>query len=313
MTTRIVILALALALGAAFGQVPEDRDSYDIPGEATFPEGIAALDTGEAFYVTGAGSGGIYRIDVATGEATTVLEPGSRAGFHTIGLALDAEGRLWVAGGESGEILRFDDPDASRAGYDASAGPSAVFPTPGGGPKFINDLAVGPNGDVYATDSVSPTLYRVTTAGTVVEVLIDFTDSEFAYLEGFNANGIAVTDDGAYLIVVAANSGRLYRVDVANATVATITSEEVFVGGDGLVLDGRTLYVVQNGLDQVAVVNLSEDWLEATVDRVIRDDRLSSAATAALVGDRLLVVNAQFAAMQTGPELPFTVSVLPAR
>jgi sugar lactone lactonase YvrE len=313
MTTRIVTLALALALGAAFGQVPEDRTSYEVPGDATFPEGIAALESGEAFFVTGAGSGGIYRIDVATGEATTLLEPGSRPGFHTIGLALDAEGRLWVAGGESGEILRFDDLDTSQAGFDASAGPSAVFPTPGVGPKFINDVAVGPNGDVYATDSVSPTLYRVTAAGTVAEAFIDFTDTEFEYLDGFNANGLAVTADGAYVIVVAANSGRLFRVDVANASVATITSEEVFVGGDGLVLDGQTLYVVQNGLDQISVVNLSEDWLEATVDRVIQDDRLSSAATAALVGDRLLVVNAQFAAMEAGPELPFTVSVLPAR
>ncbi len=317
MTSRIgtltATLALVLALGSAFGQVPEDRSSYDLPGDATFPEGIAALPTGEAFFVTGAGSGAIYRVDTATGDTTTVLEPGLRAGFHTIGLAVDAEGRLWVAGGESGEILRFDDPDPDTEGYDASAGPSAVFPTPGVGPKFVNDLVVGPNGDVYATDSVGPTLYRVTATGTTTEAFVDFTDTEFAYLEGFNANGIAITDDGAYLVVVAANSGRLYRIDVATGSVATVTSQQNFVGGDGLVLDGRTLYIVQNGLDQISVVTLSENALEATLDRVIVDERLSSAATAALVGDRLLVVNAQFAMMESGPELPFTVSVVPTR
>ena len=68
---------------------------------------------------------------------------------------------------------------------------------------------------------------------------------------------------------------------------------------------------VQNGEDRVAVLQLSDDWTSAELTGYLEDERLSNAATAALVGDDLLVVNAQFDAMQGTPDLPFTVSVLP--
>jgi hypothetical protein len=86
---------------------------------------------------------------------------------------------------------------------------------------------------------------------------------------------------------------------------------ETVDSGDGLVLDGTTLYVVQNGPDQVSVVELSDDLSSGEVTRVLADESLTDAATAAQVGDVLLVTNAQFSAMQDEPELPFTVTVVP--
>jgi sugar lactone lactonase YvrE len=313
MRIRTVLLALTVTLGAASAQVPADRDAYDVPGDATFPEGIAYHESEHAFLVTGAGSGAIYRVDLATGEAATLLEPGLRGPFTTIGLAVDDEGRLWVAGGASGEILRFDDLEASAADYDATAGPSMVIAASDADATFVNDVVVAPNGDVFATDSYRPVLYRVPADTGEAEVFVDFDGTAFAYQDGFNANGIAITEDGRYLVVVASNTGRLYRIDVATRDVSEIALDvEPLIGGDGLVLAGHTLYVVQNGPDQVSVVTLSEDASEGRLERVIDDERFASAATAALVGDRLLVVNAQFAAMETGPELPFTVAVVPA-
>ncbi len=283
-------------------RVPAGRDGYAIPGEGTFPEGIVVDEADGAFYLSGAGSGAIYRVDLATGDATALLEPGGRGRFAIVGLTLDGERRLWAAGGNSGEILRFDDLHAAPA-----AGPSLVISTPPAADTFLNDLLVAPNGDVYVTDSIRPTLFRVPAGSAEAEPFVEFTGT----FE--DANGIAITEDGRHLLVVTTGSGRLYRIDTSTREVREVAMTGSLVGGDGLVLDGRTLYVVLNGPDRVAVVTLSDDLTEGTVERTLAENRLSSAATAALVGDRLLVVNAQFAAMESGPALPFTVSVIPTR
>jgi sugar lactone lactonase YvrE len=303
------VLALLLAPIFALAQVPEDRDAYPLPGDGTFPEGIAYAPDQEAFFVTGAGSGAIYRVDLATGEATTVLEPGQRAGFSTIGLAVDGT-TLWVAGGNSGEVLRFDDVDA--ASFDAAAGPTRTYASEPAEATFFNDLVVAPDGTVFVTDSNRPALFHVAPGADEATHFVEYEGTPFTYVEGFNANGIAITPDGATLIVVQANTGSLFRIDVASREVTAIDLGGTTVpGGDGLVLDGTTLYVVQNGADQVTVLEMTDDFTSGTEAAVLTDERLSSSATAALVGDRLLVTNAQFAAMQTGPTLPFEVIVLP--
>lgn len=305
--TAILVLLLATAFATA--QIADDRTSYPLPGEGTFPEGVAFAPDLGAFFVTGAGSGAIYRVDLATGDATTVLEPGLRDGFTTIGLAVDGT-TLWVAGGSRGEVLRFDGIDA--ASFDAAAGPTRTYASAPAEATFFNDLVVAPDGTVYVTDSNRPALFHIAPDADEATPFIEFAGTPFAYVEGFNANGIAITEDSGALLVVQANTGRLFRIDVAGGAVTQVDLGGVTVpGGDGLVLDGTTLYVVQNGADQVAVFELSDDFTRGTRTRVLTDDRLSSAATAALVGDRLLVTNAQFAAMQTGATLPFEVLVVP--
>ena len=49
-------------------------------------------------------------------------------------------------------------------------------------------------------------------------------------------------------------------------------------GGDGLLLDGTTLYVVQAPLNRVAVVELSRDLLSGTVTRYITEPFASNPA-----------------------------------
>ena len=302
-------LALLLAATLAAAQVPNDRTSYPLPGDGTFPEGIAYAPDLGAFFVTGAGSGAIYRVDLATGEATTVLEPGLRGGFTTIGVKVDGT-TLWVAGGGSGEVLRFDGVDAAT--FDAAAGPTRTYASAPADATFFNDLVVAPDGTVFVTDSNRPALFHIAPGADEATPFVDFEGTPFAYVEGFNANGVAITEDGGTLIVVQANTGLLFRIDVATRAVTAVDLGGATVpGGDGLVLDGTSLYVVQNGADQVTVVELSADLTSGTLAGVLTDDRLSSSATAALVGDRLLVTNAQFGAMQTGPTLPFEVIVLP--
>ena len=304
-----VIAAFAMLLASAQPAVPSERTEYELPNDGLFPEGIAVHEASGSFFVSAAGAGGILRVDLATGEVSEFAALGSRATFTTIGMDVDAEGRLWVAGGGSGEVLVFDTTSGEQV---------ATFTTPDAPALFMNDVIVTESGDAFITDSNRPVLWRVP-AGAVeqgggeAEAWLSFEGTAFEYQEGFNANGIVATPDGGTLIVVSGGSGALYRIDVASQEVTAIEVAEALTGGDGLILDGQTLYVVQNGADRVAVVELAEDLGSGEVVGFIDDERLSNAATAALVGDRLLVVNAQFSTMQGTPTLPFTVSVVPAQ
>lgn len=312
-TTRLrrlgaVVLTAFVAWHVAFGQVPADRTDYELPGEGVFPEGIAYHEPSGSFFVSGAGSGGIYRVDLESGEVTTFVEPGTRSSFSTIGMDVSGD-QLWVAGGSSGEVLIYDVGSGERIG---------AYTTPQADARFLNDVVVTQRGDAFITDSNRPVLWQVA-AGNVAQApegeaedWLSFEGTPFEYAEGFNANGIVASDDGLTLLVVNAGQGTLFRIDVETKEVTQVDlGGETVPGGDGMVLDGNTLYVVQNGADQVSVITLSDDFSSGTLDRVIEDERLADSATAALVGSNLLVVNAQFSAMQGEPTLPFTVSVVP--
>ncbi|MEX2500761.1 MAG: hypothetical protein WD336_00180 [Trueperaceae bacterium] len=274
---------------------------YALPGEGVFPEGIAYHADSDSVYVTGAASGALYRIDLASGDAEVVLEVGTRSPFGTLGLAVDGND-LWIAGGNTGEILRMNMEAAEI---------EATYATPEVEATLINDLIVAPNGDVYVTDSFRPTLFKIAAGSDEVEAWRHFGGTEIEYGEGVNLNGIVVSDDGAYLVVVHMTEGALYRIHVASRAVHQIDlGGDTVPGGDGLALDGTTLYVVQNGPDEVSVVELADDFASGTLVRILEDDRLADAATGALAGSDLLVTNAQFSAMQDEPTLPFTVTVV---
>ncbi len=300
-----MLTACALGAAALAQQVPDGTTEYALPGDAVFPEGIAVHEPSGTFFVSGAGSGGIYRVDLATGEATEFVAAGTRQQFTTIGLDVDDQGRLWVAGGGSGEVLVYDVESGEQL---------ATFTTPEADAMFLNDVIVTDLG-AFVTDSNRPTLWlapadAVGSGGGEAEAWLDFTGTVFEYGEGFNANGIVASDDGGVLLVVS-GSGAIYRVDVGTKEVSQVEAGASFQGGDGLVLDGTTLYVVQNGADRVAVLRMSDDLTSGEVIGYLEDERLTDSSTAALVGDDLLVVNTQFSAMRGTPTLPFTVSVVP--
>jgi Cu-Zn family superoxide dismutase len=84
------------------------------------------------------------------------------------------------------------------------------------------------------------------------------------------------------------------------------------MGGDGILLDGQTLYVVRGGEGVIVPVELSEDFASGKVGEAFSDPSFARPTTIAKFGDRLLVVNSQFDRRESGqnPELPFTVSAI---
>ena len=176
-------------------------------------------------------------------------------------------------------------------------------------------MAVAPDGSAYFTDSMRPVLFRVQTTsdGGVgeAEPWLDLEGTPVEYGEGFNLNGIAATGDGEYLITGQSNTGNLYRIDTGSKEVVQMDlGGEKVTGGDGILLEGQTLYVVlgQDGL--ISPVTLADDFASGEVGEGFADPSFARPTTIAGYGDRLLVVNSQFDRREAGesPELPFTVS-----
>ena len=125
--------------------------TYELPGESVYPEGIAVDPAGDTFYVTSTMGGTIFKGDVATGEVTTFVEGSEGNTFSTIGLDVDTQGRLWVAGGMSGQIFVYDLETAEQL---------VALETPEAEATFLNDVVVTSAGDAYVTDSNRPILFR---------------------------------------------------------------------------------------------------------------------------------------------------------
>ncbi len=133
-------------------------------------------------------------------------------------------------------------------------------------------------------------------------------------MQGFNANGIVASSDGAYLILVQSATGKLFRVATADKAVAEMSLGTATVAnGDGMWLTGHTLYVMRNQDKLLVELALNADYSAATVSGTSSDPSYTYPTTFARVGDRFLVVNAQFdkRGPNLAPVLPFTVSNVP--
>jgi Cu-Zn family superoxide dismutase len=278
---------------------------YTFPAQdVVFPEGIA-LD-GHDFYVGSTASGAVYRgttegdDDHKSARQLAPFLPGGVDGRTiAVGMKVDKQGLLWIVGGSTGKIWAYDLHSRQLV---------TSFTTPRS-PTFINDLVVDGDGTIYATDSFSPAIYRITRNGNAFnfEVWLDLTNTLFQYQDGFNANGIVVSQNKKTLLVVQSNTGKLFRIDVASKAISQVDlGSQGLPGGDGMWLKGSRLFVVQ-GVGQVSVVKLGDNFNKGKVDKVITDATFDSPTTMALADDRLLVVNSQFA-RGNAFVAPFTVS-----
>jgi len=118
----------------------------------------------------------------------------------------------------------------------------------------------------------------------------------FAATSGFNLNGIDATPNGRTLVAVQSNNGKLWRINAATGANREITlaGGESVPNGDGVLLDGRTLYVVQNQNNLVAVIALSANFTSGRVITRLSDPDFKVPTTIDEHGRRLYAVNARF-------------------
>ena len=290
MKALLTILAIAalMAVPTVSGQGSAFPARIDLP-DGFQPEGIANAD--EQFYVGSIPTGAVYSGSLRTGKGT-ILVP-AQAGRNAIGLKVD-RGRLFVAGGNTGNAYV----------YNAKTGALIRTYSLSTGGSFVNDVVVTKQA-AWFTDSFKPVLYRVPLGpsgrpGATSTVSTVPLSGDYQHGGGFNVNGIDAPENGKTLVIVQSGTGRLFTVTPAGRTRAiALASGESVPNGDGILLDGRTLYVVQNQLNVVARISLAPNLRSGRVVRRIANPSLDVPTTVADLGSRLYAVNARFGTAPT--------------
>ncbi|MCW6009356.1 hypothetical protein K1W54_33160 [Micromonospora sp. CPCC 205371] len=283
----VPLLALGMICATAAPAAAEPRagkvaDKVIVLPGATSAEGIAA-GAGSTFYAGDLFTGDIFRGDVKRGTAELFIDV--PAGRQAGGLKADLRhGLLFVAGGFTGDAYVYD----LRTGATV-----ATYQIPNG--TLVNDVALTRRG-AWFTDSAQGKLFFVPVDGygkpgplqtlTLTGPAAD-TSGEF------NLNGIAATADGRTLLVAHTAAAKVFTVDPVTGASAVIAGVDV-PNVDGIVLDGRRLWAVQNFNNQISRFKLSGDLSEGTLQKVITSPHFGIPTTAALFGHKLAAVNAHF-------------------
>ncbi|PVG80668.1 hypothetical protein DDE18_21950 [Nocardioides gansuensis] len=249
------------------------------------PEGIAVGD-GNTFYVGSLRDGDIYRGDLRSGAGARFIDVTGRV---AVGMRVDRD-RDWlvVAGGASGHAWVYD----TRSGATVA---DLVLAAPGS--ALVNDVAVTRDA-FYFTDTFALKIYKVPVSadgsfGATQAIPVTWPGAPAG---GFGLNGIDSTHRG-WLLVNHSDLGELALVDPVTGAARAIplTGPELVAGTlDGLQLEGRTAWVVQNFANSVAEVRLSPDLTSGRVVEVITSDLFKVPTTVARHGRRLALVNGRF-------------------
>jgi sugar lactone lactonase YvrE len=266
--------------GAA--QAYHQEEQIVLPG-AHSAEGIAR-GSGTTFYAGELFTGDIFRGDVRTGTAASFIHAPS--GRMALGLRVDvAHSLLFVAGGFTGQAYVYDlRTTKTVATYQFATGDT-----------LINDVALTRTG-AWFTDSRQARLYFVPVSPSGAlgrERTLQLHGPAAVVLPNFNNNGIQATADGRTLVVAHTNSAVLNTVDPTTGASATIKGVNV-PNVDGILLEGRSLYAVENFSNQLAEFRLAGDLSSGRLLKTVRSPLFEVPTTVARFGDQLAVVNAKF-------------------
>jgi hypothetical protein len=299
--------ALLLTAGAAVAATAHpDHGSDEFPDRIDLPRGFQpegiTID-GHTAWLGSLIDGDIYRVNLRTGEGEVIAQGPST---NSVGLKIDSRDRLFVSGGFAGDARVIDaDSGETLASYHLASAPT-----------IINDVVLTGHA-AWFTDSSNAVLHRLPLgrhgnlpdADEVEHVRLtgEWQQIPGQYPNGINANGIERTPDHRALLVMNSAAATIYRVDprTGDARAVELTDPDdvngnpadddavTLQGGDGLLLHGRTLYVVLNR-GAVYEFDLNRSGRAGTLDEVITSDDFAVPTTAARFGHWLYLPNARF-------------------
>ena len=292
----LVLLVMAgIALVPATAGAATFPDTIRLP-DGWQPEGIAA-GRGTSLYVGSIPTGAVWKADARTGKGDVLVE--GQEGRSAIGIKVDRRNRLFVAGGATGKAFVYD----ARTGADLA---SYQLATPGAA-TFVNDVVVTDRA-AWFTDSSAAQLYALPLGrhGALpdpdeVRTVPLTGDFELA-TGGPNLNGIVAARGGRTLLSVQTNTGKLFRINPRTGVTREVDlGGATLANGDGMLLAGRVLFVVQNRLNQIAVVVLSRSLDRGRVVTTITDPDFDVPTTIAFQAGHLYAVNARFGTTDPQP------------
>jgi sugar lactone lactonase YvrE len=246
--------------------------AFELPERELLTEGIAYDGRDDVFYVGSVRQAKIFR--VTRKGSVTEFASGESGRWAPLGLQVDQKrNALWVATAALPQTVGYSPADSGRSAvlrYDLRSGRvTARYEAPAdGAPHVIGDLIVSRSGEVYATDSRAPVLYRVPARGDTLE---RFVESPLLV----SGQGLALAPDQRTLYVADYARGIL-RVDVRGRSVSLVEAADsvLALGIDGLYFHEGKLLGIQNGVTPHRVVRFT---LGPAGDRLLRVEVLERA------------------------------------
>lgn len=298
--------ALAVAPAATAATYPA---VIDLP-RGFQPEGVAA-GAGTTFFAGSVANGAIYKGDLRTGRGALLWKGG--AGHSLRGMQYDPRtGLLWVVG-NIGTVSKV----WAVSALSGAVGQETVVP----GGIFLNDVVVTSSA-VFVTDSAVDRVTRIalTAGGRPAGQKPTFVPLSGSWPKTapntFGANGIRQLSNGELVLNNSAKGG-LYSVNPRSGSAAAIrvTGGPALKSGDGLELNGSTLYDVrgtgQGDVSVLGLVRASGTW-RATYLGTLKSSQLAVPTTATVAAGGLYTVNAKFG-ISNPQTASYTVKRLPLR
>jgi sugar lactone lactonase YvrE len=238
--------------------VMRSQPAFTLPERDLLTEGIAYDPRTGAFFVGSVHHRKIVRVD-RSGRVAEFIASARDGLWAPLGMRADsARGLLWVATAALPQMVGYDTADAGRSGlyaFDLATGALRrryLVPRDGSA-HALGDVVITRAGDVYASDSRAPAIYRVRAGADTLE---EFVRSPLL----LSAQGMAFDRTGQIMYLADYSRGIL-RVDLATRDIQPMPAADgvLTLGIDGLYAVGDALIGVQNGVAPYRVVRLHLD------------------------------------------------------
>ena len=269
-----------------------------IPGERIFPESLTSTSDGTVI-IGSIGAATIFRAAPGAANATSWIQsPADGQGVFGV-FADEKADTLWACTGAFGTPGAPPPAPAALHAFDLQTGKHKAryqVPTAGG---FCNDIAIGPDGAAYATDTSNMELLRLPKGGTQLEVWAG--NGAFGPKGGV-LDGVAVLGDRVLVNTLA--TSRLFNVPIGSdgkaGTVTEVTLDQPMQRPDGMRSHGKDGLLVAEGgsggrLTHIAVHG---DTGKLTV---VKQGYPDGPVAVTVVGDTAYVLEGQLAARRAPP------------
>lgn len=251
-------------------------DNYSFQEAGIYPEGIDFDTKNNRFVISSFNKGAVYTLGGDGKNFSKLIDDNKLVA--ALGVYTDeANDRIIVVSGDAGASEK-SGANASTAGqiayagiYNAKTGTLIksvdLKPLVQTGGVFSNDITVDKDANIYITDSFSPIIYKIDKAYNA-SVFVN-NDSFSAPAGSFGLNGIVYHNSG-FLIVAHTQSAKLFKVNIADASVSEVTGlNNEIKTPDGLEWSGENLVVIENGLSdgKAFLLSSNDNWKTASVSK----------------------------------------------
>lgn len=286
-----------------------------IPGDRVIPESLTAAKDG-TIYIGSIVAGTIYRAKPGSDTAEPWIQPGTNGLRSIFGVfADDKSNTLWACS----STFTFGPPAEGAApapadlhAFDLKTGaPKGRYPLPTDG-AMCNDIAIGSDGTVYATDTNNMQIVRLKSGAKTIEVW----SAEGAFgPKGGVLDGISVVKNTVFvntLVTSKVFSVQIGADDKAGA-VAEVKLDRAIERPDGMRSFGKnSLLIIEGG----GVGRLSQITLSGNTGKVktLKEGYPDGPVAVTVVGETGYVLEGQFKAMRPDPNYkpnPYHATAVP--